>query len=238
MPKMYEELASWWPLLSPVEDYADEAEFFINLLLERQLPESPTLLELGSGGGSNAFYLKQHFSELTLTDTSPQMLAISRELNPECEHLEGDMRTLRLSKTFDVVFIHDAISYMTTSDELKQAMGTAFTHCNSGGVTLFIPDGVRETFEPYTEHGGSDGEGRAMRYLEWVYDPDENDTTCISEYTYVLREDGQPTHVEHEQHLHGLFSKGEWLRLLAETGFDVEVVADEYERDIFISRKQ
>ena len=47
------------------------------------------------------------------------MLALSATLNPECEHLEGDMRTLRLGRTFDVVFIHDAISYLTTEDDLR-----------------------------------------------------------------------------------------------------------------------
>ena len=67
-----------------------------------------TLLELGSGGGNNASHLKARFN-CTLTDISPDMLALSRTLNPECEHLEGDMRTLRLGRTFDVVFIHDAI---------------------------------------------------------------------------------------------------------------------------------
>ena len=41
------------------------------------------------------------------------MLELSRTLNPDCEHLEGDMRTLRLGRTFDAVLIHDAVMYMT-----------------------------------------------------------------------------------------------------------------------------
>ena len=77
--------------------------------------DARTLLELGSGGGNNASHLKTRF-DCTLTDISPEMLALSRSLNPECEHLEGDMRTLRLGREFDVVFIHDAISYLTTED--------------------------------------------------------------------------------------------------------------------------
>ena len=36
---------------------------------------------------------------MTLVDLSEEMLAVSRELNPECEHLQGDMRTLRLGRT-------------------------------------------------------------------------------------------------------------------------------------------
>ncbi len=140
MPKLYRELAILWPLLSPPEDYADEAEFFRRVLSEAGLTPSPSLLELGCGGGSNAVYLKKAFAHVTLTDISTQMLAVSRSLNPDCEHLEADMRTVRLGRVFDVVFIHDAIEYMTTLQDLRRAMETAFIHCKPGGAALFVPD--------------------------------------------------------------------------------------------------
>ncbi|HKZ01946.1 MAG TPA: class I SAM-dependent methyltransferase [Pyrinomonadaceae bacterium] len=235
MLKLYSALADWWPLLSPPEDYVDEAEFFLRLFSEAELPPSPSLLELGSGGGSNAFHLKKHFAQMTLTDLLPHMLAISRTLNPECEHLEGDMRTLRLGREFDVIFVHDAIDYMTTAQDLRQAMGTAFIHCRAGGVALFVPDHVRETFQPSTQHGGRDGDGRALRYLEWTYDPDENDSTYVTEFAYLLREGDQPARMEHEQHVCGLFPRSEWLRLLSEVGFQAEVVPDPYDRDILVA---
>ena len=201
------------------------------------LPSSASLLELGSGGGSNAFHLKKIFTQLTLTDLSPQMLAVSRRLNPDCEHLEGDMRTLRLGRVFDVVFIHDAIDYMTTSQDLRQAMETAYVHCRAGGLALFVPDYVREIFQPSTEHGGHDGDGRALRYLEWTYDPDENDHTYVTDYAYLLRQDGHPTQVEHDQHICGLFSRDEWLSLLREVDFQPEIIRDTYDRDLFLARK-
>ncbi len=237
MLKMYNELATWWPLLSPPEEYADEAAFFLKVLLEEGLPASPSLLELGCGGGSNAFYLKKSFAQVTLCDLSPQMLAVSRALNPECEHLEGDMRTMRLGRVFDVVFIQDAIDYMTTPAELRQAIETAFVHCKAGGVALFVPDYVRETFEPSTDHDGQDGADRALRYLEWTYDPDDNDSTYTTEYVYLLREGNQPVRVEHEQHLCGLFARAEWVRLLQESGFEAKIVRDHYGRDLFVARK-
>jgi hypothetical protein len=62
------------------------------------------------------------FASVTLTDVSPRLLAVSRILNPDCEHLEGGMRTIRLGRVFDVVFIQDAIDYMTTPEGLRQAM--------------------------------------------------------------------------------------------------------------------
>lgn len=240
MHKLYTELATWWPLLSPPDEYIDEAAFFRQALAEAGLPSSPTLLELGCGGGNNALRLKADFAHVTLTELSPQMLTMSRTLNPDCEHLVGDMRTLRLERTFDVVFIHDAIDYMITPHDLRLALETAFVHCAPGGLTLIVPDYVRETFEPSTDHGGSDGgdsDERALRYLEWTYDPDDTDTTYMVDYVYLLRENNQPVRVEHDQHINGLFPRGEWLRLLREIGFEPEITRDQYEREIFVARK-
>ena len=237
MLKLYSELATWWPLLSPPEDYVDEADFFGEVFAKAGLPPSPSLMELGSGGGSNAFHLKSMFAHVTLTDISPHMLAISRSLNPECEHLEGDMRTLRLGRAFDVVFVHDAIEYMTTHEALREAIETAFVHCKPGGMALFVPDHVRETFQPSTDHHGRDGDGRALRYLEWSYDPDEHDSVYTTEYVFLLREGNQPVRVEHEQHICGLFPRQEWLRLLSNIGFQPEIVRDDYQRDIFVANK-
>ena len=42
-------------------------------------PEARTLLELGSGGGNNASHLKARF-ECTLTDLSPDVLALRRSI--------------------------------------------------------------------------------------------------------------------------------------------------------------
>ena len=120
-PRLYADLAAWFPLLTPREDYAEEARIYQDIIERHCVGRSvQTLLELGCGGGHNASYLKARF-RLTLTDLSPEMLALSRSLNPYCEHLQGDMRTLRLNREFDAVLIHDAISYMTSEADLAAA---------------------------------------------------------------------------------------------------------------------
>jgi hypothetical protein len=227
LPEFYTRLASWWPLLSPVADYEEEASFFANILRSGSSP-ARTLLELGSGGGSNAYFLKRHF-EATLTDAAKPMLEVSRSVNPDCEHIVGDMRTLRLGRQFDRVFVHDAIVYMTSEADLRRAIETAYVHCRDGGMALFAPDHLRENFKPGTDHGGSDGDdGRGLRYLEWTYDPDPTDTTYVVDYALLLREAGGHTHVEHDRHIEGLFDRDHWLRLLAETGFVARVVPFEH----------
>ena len=224
--RFYEELAPWWPLISPVEDYAEEAETYAELLDRAEGPVR-TVLELGSGGGHNAHYLKARYT-LALTDLSSGMLAVSRALNPDCEHIPGDMRTLRLGRTFDAVFIHDAIHYMRTEADLAAALETAAVHCRPGGALLLAPDDVAETFEEGTCHGGSDAEdGRGVRFVEWTYAPAGTSNTARTEYAFVLRAaDGSVT-TAHETHEFGLFARDVWLRLLDEAGFEARVVLED-----------
>ena len=97
LPKLYRELADWWPILSAPEDYAEEAAFYEQALRAACSFEPATLLELGSGGGNNASHLKRHF-QVTLVDLAPGMLQVIQALNPECEHIQGDMRQVRLGR--------------------------------------------------------------------------------------------------------------------------------------------
>jgi hypothetical protein len=235
-PRLYGDLASWWPILSDPADYADEAAFARRLFEENCARPPKTLLELGSGGGNNASHLKSHF-KMTLIDVSPGMLDVSRSLNPQCEHVEGDMRTVRLGRVFDAVFIHDAIMYMTTEDDLRRAIATAYVHCREGGAVVLEPDHTRELFEPSTKHGGHDRPGRAMRYLEWSYDPDPGDCTTITDFAYILREEDGTVHVEFDRHVTGIFPRAVWLSLIEDVGFEADVVRDDYERDVFVGRR-
>jgi SAM-dependent methyltransferase len=222
-PKLYHDLAAWWPLMSAPADYAEEAAFYERMLLEACARSPKTLLELGSGGGNNASHLKKRF-DMVLVDRSAAMLDVSRALNPECEHLEGDMRSVRVGRQFDAVFVHDAVCYMTTECDLNAAIETAYVHCKPGGAALFCPDHVRENFRSSTSHGGHDGADRALRYLEWQWDPDPSDTSYLVDYAYLLREPGGSTRVEWDRHVEGLFSRADWLRLLRDVGFTPKVV--------------
>lgn len=216
---IYGELAGWWPLFSSPAHYLEEAHAYRTLLLDACDVPPQTLLELGSGGGGNACHLKLDFT-LTLVDRAPGMLEVSRTLNPECEHVLGDMRDVRLERTFDAVFVHDAVSYMTSLDDLGAAVRTAFVHCRPGGVALFAPDALRETFRETTNCGGSEDGMRALRYLQWLWDPDPADDSYVADWACLLREGSGVPRVVHERHVFGLFARADWLRVLRETGFD------------------
>lgn len=239
--RLYGDLAPWFHLLTSPADYDVEAARYERIMLEA-VPDARTLLELGSGGGNNASHLRERFT-CTLSDLSSQMLTLSRALNPECEHVLGDMRTLRLGRAFDAVFVHDAITYMATEDDLRDCLRTAFAHTRPGGVALFVPDFTRETFAAGTSHGGHDGaDGRSLRYLEWSTDPDTTDTAYDVDYAVVLREPGQEPRVVHDHHVEGLFPEHTWLHLLDQAGFEpsvdrAELGEDDMSQTVFVARR-
>lgn len=238
---LYGDLARWWPLISPPEEYAEEAAFYATLLASAARPVHQ-VLELGSGGGHNAVHLKDRFA-LTLVDLSDEMLDVSRRLNPECRHVQGDMRTVRLGQSFDAVFVHDAIEYMTTEHDLLQAVETAFAHCRPGGIAVFVPDHTAELFEPSTRYGGVDDDaGRGARYLEWTWDPDLADTWIQTVYAFVLRDVDGSVDVVHETHRTGLFQRAVWLRLLETGGFEPVALTEQTDsdrspRDLFVGHR-
>jgi hypothetical protein len=233
---MYSDLAPWWPLLSAPADYAEEADSFLSMI-ETPIGRRATLLELGSGGGNLASHLKAHFTA-TLSDVSPAMLDVSRRLNPDLEHLQGDMRSVRLGRVFDAVLIHDAIMYCTTRDDLAAAIMTASVHCRPGGTVIIAPDCVRESFEPETSCGGEDGpDGRALRYLEWSFDPDPADDTTEVVYTIVLREADGSMRTVLDRHVEGIFPEQVFHDLFNAAGLESRVVHDKWDRHVFVGKK-
>jgi SAM-dependent methyltransferase len=234
-PKLYAELAPWWLFLLPPTKYSVEAELCRHILVEFEQPVR-TLLELGSGGGNNAYHLKRHF-QMTLVDRSPEMLAVSSALNPECEHFQDDIRTVRLARSFDAVLIHDAIMHMTSEDELALTLKTAFEHCTPGGIALFVPDYIRENFHPMTSHGGHDSDTRGARCLWWTWDPNPNDTVYELAMAYILRDDDGSVRFEGDRHQFGLFSRATWLQLLENAGFLPRPVVVGSKREVFVGKK-
>jgi SAM-dependent methyltransferase len=222
--QLYYDIADWWPLISPPSEYAEEAALYVEMILASARREVCEVLELGSGGGNNASHMKHSFA-MTLIEPADGMREISHALNPECTHLPGDMRSVRLGRTFDAVFVHDGVMYMRTEDDLRATLQSVSTHLAPGGVALVAPDATKETFSESTEHGGGEDEsGRQARYLEWTLPPEPGETTYTVHYLFLLRQPDGRVRVVHDVHLEGLFSRATWLRLFDEAGLAATLV--------------
>ncbi len=227
---LYSELAGWWPLISPAAEYGGDAAMLSAVFASASAPVR-TILDLGCGGGHVALHLKDGRS-MTLVDLSAPMLTMSRQLNPDCEHAQGDMRTIRLGRVFDAVLVHDAVDYVTSQEDLRLVIGTAFAHCRPGGLAVFAPDHTAETFRAGTGGGGGhDGSGRQAAFTERTSDPDRADDWILAEYEFTLREAQGAVRVVREAHRLGAFRRATWLRLLEEAGFTASCATGHYGRE-------
>lgn len=245
--RLYNDLAYLWPTISPPEEYLVEAQEWLDVIRSRLDIAAgagrslPTLLELGCGGGHLLSHLTAHFITEAV-DISPAMLEISRGLNPQTLHHLGDMRTVRLGRTFDVVAVHDAVNYMTTEGDLRAAIGTAAAHLNPGGIVLLAPDWLRESLSgPRVIEWTKADDERGVTFIEYVAAPREDRTTVESVFVFIIDRGGE-LQVETDRHTGGLFPMATWLGLLSEAGLEAEYIrTHDYEGgfggNLFVGRK-
>jgi len=149
------------------------------------------------------------------------MLRLARRLNPEVTYRRGDMRSVRLGRTYDGVLISDAVGYMRTERDLERAFATAFHHLKAGGAFVTYAEHARERFEPNWTQAIHGRRGNVeVVFVENRYDPDPRDTTFEATFVYLIRRGGRLT-VETDRHVLGLFPEATWRRSLQAAGFQV-----------------
>lgn len=225
-PAIYGELADWFPLLTPPEDYAEDAAQILALLRATSTREVRTVLELGSGGGHLASQIRAADPSvvLTLVDRAPAMLAASARLNPQVEHVHGDMFEVRLGRTFDAVLVHDAASHVLSPGEADALARTCRAHLEAGGVAVICPDHVADSFSPAVGDGGIDAvDGtRGLRYVQRDHDPDPDDDSYLAELDIELREHGPggtTVRTVRDRLVLGMLPRPVWTDALEAVGF-------------------
>lgn len=223
--RLYGDLAWLWPMWGdPKKEYADWCRYVVQLIRERAQTSVRSLLNIGCGGGKNVFNLKESY-EVTGIDLSAAMLDLAKELNPDCEFLQGDMRTFSLGRNFDAILMDDGISYMTNKEDLRASFCIAFQHLNPGGILIVTPDYTTETFiqnRTVTTQAirKSKPNGIEVVFIENDYDPDPTDDHYEATIVYLIRED-RKLRVETDIHTLGLFSIDVWRKTLTSIGFEI-----------------
>lgn len=208
--------------MSPPEHYVEEVESFRRRFSDHGVARGASVLHLGSGGGSIDFHLKRHY-RVTGVDISPSMLAYAAALNPEVEYLPGDIRSVRLGRTFDAVLLHDASAYMTSLDQLQQAYETAAAHLVAGGVMVTPPEELRSRFVQHRSSIRTRTLGdRTVTTIEMDYDPDPADSCFEKTFIFAIRE-GKELRVEWDVHYNGLYDLEDMLDVMRKAGFRAEV---------------
>lgn len=246
LPRLYRDLAWLWPLLSPPEHYASEAETLRELFAQLAPPAGPhpgkktprpRLLDLGAGGGHLLVHLAGDF-ECTAVDLSPAMLDNCARLVPAARRVRGDMRELRLGEQFDAVLIHDAIDYMATPADVRAALDTAAAHLVPGGALFVAPTYTRDNFIDGESAHDADPSAN-LTYLSYVHDPDPDDTEYELLLVYLIRDAAtRAVDTSVDRHRCGLFAEREWLSFMAEANFSARRVEDDKAWTLFAGTKR
>ena len=142
--EVFADYARYYDLLYRDKDYAAEAEYVAGLIRKFH-PAAQSILELGSGTGIHAGLLAKNGFTVHGIERSQEMLARSQSLaenrnvgNDQLTFTAGDIREVRLNKSFDVVIsLFHVISYQTTNKDVMAAFQTARHHLNPGGIFIF-----------------------------------------------------------------------------------------------------
>jgi len=217
--RLYNNLAWTWPIISLPKDYREEAAHYKQVFKKYSRIKVKTLLNLGCGGGNVDWVLKKSFA-VTGVDISRNMLRIAQRLNPEVRYQYGDMRTIRLGKSFDAVLIHDSINYMLTEKDLKSVFKTAYIHIKPGGMLLTYAEEHGRIKQHSTKSSTHKKGNIEITFIEHQYDPNSQDTTFESTFIYLVRKN-KKLKIYTDRHLCGIFPLTTWERLLKEIGFQV-----------------
>jgi SAM-dependent methyltransferase len=233
---LYESFADLWPLLAPLDSYAEEMATWIDLIVARiGRKRSLHLLDLGSGGGHHLYHLVSGWkgqTQCVAVDLCEPMLQRVRTLLPGARTVQADMTTLRLDQRFDVVTVHDSFCYLTELAQVKALFATVARHLRPGGVALLKVDALAGEFEgPYRYLTTYEDASREVTLTHYEWDPDPGDSWLEVVYLFLERSQNTVTTRE-ERHRLGLFSRRQILAAakaaqLAGTWVDLERWDDE-----------
>ena len=139
----------YYNLLYKDKNYSGEVEY-VRGIIQRHSPDARTILDLGCGTGRHDFLLAEIGYEVSGVDMSQEMLEVANNRRSSLiAHrgladplapffLQGDIRSIRLEKTFDVVIsLFHVMSYLTGNQDLSDAFATVQAHLKPGGIFIF-----------------------------------------------------------------------------------------------------
>ena len=186
--RIYGELAPWFHLLTHPSDYAEEAAYYTQVIdaVERR-------------AGAHAPRARLRRRQQRVTPEGALRLHAHRSLAGDARAEPDDQPGVRARPgrhAHASARSHVRRRFRPRRDHVHDDRGRPPRRdrdgrcpCCAGRRRLLVPDTTREIFAPGIDHGGHDGDdGRALRYLEWTYDPDPDATTFEVDFAVILRE--------------------------------------------------
>lgn len=129
--------ARWYDAIYSDKPYAAECDVIDAVAAPHIGPGPWRVLDLGCGTARHASELARRGNDVTAVDRSPAMLSLA--VDETVRFVLGDLRTVTLDQTFDlVVSLFGVLSYQLSDDDVAAAMCAARRHLRARG--LFVCD--------------------------------------------------------------------------------------------------
>jgi SAM-dependent methyltransferase len=202
-----QEYASAYDLLYRDKNYEKECDFVEALLIKR-MAGVKRILDLGCGTGGHALILARRGYEILGVDRSDDMLQRARikseEIRVAAKFIQGDITSIDLAESFDVVISMFAVmSYQTTNTTLARACEVAYKHLKRDGLFIFDcwngPAVLIEKPVPRFREINMGGSERMVRFAEPLLDVASQ--TVEVRYTIFNISQGKLIHETREKHV-------------------------------------
>jgi SAM-dependent methyltransferase len=205
-------------------DY-EELAARLEQIISARTPGAESMLEVACGTGLYLEQLRERYRVEGL-DLSSDMLDIARHRLPGVPLHQGDMRTLDLGNSFDVVAcLGSSVAYVLTHEDLEQTYRGFADHLADGGVVIVEP-----WLEPdvwINDHVGVDVyEPEDVKVARMIRGERRRDQVTMHMH-HLVGASGQP--IEHfvEEHATYLFTREQQLAAFEAAGLRAEYLVDE-----------
>lgn len=201
------------------KDYRAEATQLLTKIRRRR-PGACSLLDVACGTGLHLAGFLELGLDVAGVERSPAMVELARSRLPDVPLHRGDMRTFELDREFDaVVCLFSAIGYMTTVEELHQAIAQMGRHLPDSGVLAIEPWFSPNDWAPDSLHAdcAKDHEFAVAR----VSRSGRDGNVSTIEMSYVIAT-ADEIGTFAESHRMGLFTPAEYRGAFAAAGLTFE----------------
>lgn len=138
LPLEYNKLSEFFDAWNVNDDTEDKNAVIENILKGQGIK---SVLDMTCGTGSQVFFLKKLGYDVVGTDLSKKLIKLAKNKtkvkDEEIEFVAGDIRKIKLNRTFDaIITIFNAIGHLT-KNEFEKAIQNIHNHLNPGGIYVF-----------------------------------------------------------------------------------------------------
>lgn len=178
------------------------------------------LLDVGCGTGKSFLPMLKRGWEVTACDISPSMLELACAKAGAGVRLSvEDMRELPVLGEFDLVWaLDDAVNYLLSGDELREALRGMRANLAPGGLLVFDVNTLQAYRTFFAEEQAVERGGRRLLWRGQA----SSDTPpgSISEARFEVESENEETAIETHVHRQRHFPEAEVLDLLATAGLE------------------